>query len=223
MRSESQELGTIVQPPPVGERIAIAGHVWVIEEIDHKRHLIEATQVKGKVPAYFGEVAGDVNTRVLERMKQVLLEREEYPYLMGNARARLAQARHVAANAHIGQEPLICLGGNMWCLFPWLGSYAFLALERFLKIRCADQLGLKGLDSARPYFMQFKMSVGAEDFYRILKEQAELPLDPMELVYPGEVPYFDKYDEFLPEELIRRGFAYGVLDVEGMLNRVREW
>ena len=45
----------------------------------------------------------------------------------------------------------------------------------------------------------------------------------MELVYPGEVPYFDKYDEFLPEELIRRGFAYGVLDVEGMLNRVREW
>ena len=223
VRSESQELGTIVQPPPVGERIAIAGHVWVIEEIDHKRHLIEATQVKGKVPAYFGEVAGDVNTRVLERMKQVLLEREEYPYLMGNARARLAQARHVAANAHIGQEPLICLGGNMWCLFPWLGSYAFLALERFLKIRCADQLGLKGLDSARPYFMQFKMSVGAEDFYRILKEQAELPLDPMELVYPGEVPYFDKYDEFLPEELIRRGFAYGVLDVEGMLNRVREW
>ncbi|MBQ9007653.1 MAG: DEAD/DEAH box helicase [Atopobiaceae bacterium] len=223
VRSESQELGTIVQPPPVGERIAIAGHVWVVEEIDHKRHLIEATQVKGKVPAYFGEVAGDVNTRVLERMREALLEDRVYPYLMDNAVARLAQARHVAANAHVTDEPLICLGGNMWCLFPWLGSYAFLALERFLKIRCADALGLKGLDSSRPYFMQFKMTADADEFYRVVKEQADLPLDPMELVYPGEVPYFDKYDEFVPPELIRKGFVYGVLDVEGMLDRVREW
>ena len=223
VRSESQELGTIVQPPPVGERIAIAGHVWVIEEIDHKRHLIEATQVKGKVPAYFGEVAGDVNTRVLERMKDALREDTIYPYLMENAIARLRQARHVAANAHLTDEPLMCLGGNVWCLFPWLGSYAFLALERFLKIRCASQLGLKGLDAARPYFMQFKMQVDAEEFYRIVKEQAELPLDPMELLYPGEVPYFDKYDPNVPPELIRKGFALGVLDVEGMLERVRSW
>ena len=223
VRSESQELGTIVQPPPVGERIAIAGHVWVVEEIDHKRHLIEATQVKGKVPAYFGEVAGDVNTRVLERMRDVLREDRMYPYLMDNATARLTQARHVAANAHVTDEPLVCLGGNMWCLFPWLGSYAFLALERFLKIRCADALGLKGLDSSRPYFMQFKMTADADEFFRVVKEQAELPLDPMELVYPGEVPYFDKYDEFVPPELIRKGFAYGVLDVEGMLDRVRSW
>lgn len=223
VRSESQELGTIVQPPPVGERIAIAGHVWVIEEIDHKRHLIEATQVKGKVPAYFGECAGDVNTRVLERMRQTLREDRTYPYLMENAQARLAQARHVAANAHLTDEPLVCLGGNVWCLFPWLGSYAFLALERFLKIRCAGQLGLKGLDSARPYFMQFKMHASAQEFYRVVSEQASLPLDPMELVYPGEVPYFEKYDPMVPPELIRKGFAYGVLDVEGMLDRVRSW
>ena len=46
----------------------------------------------------------------------------------------------------------------MWCLFPWLGTYAFLALERFLKLKCAPLLGLKGLDSSRPYFIQFRMS-----------------------------------------------------------------
>ena len=223
VRSESQELGTIVQPPPVGERIAIAGHVWVVDEIDHKRHLIEATQVKGKVPAYFGEVAGDVNTHVLERMRRVLQEDQIYPYLMENATARLTQARHVAANAHLADEPLICMGGNMWCLLPWLGSYAFLALERFLKIRCAAQLGLKGLSSSRPYFMQFKMQVDADEFYRIVKEQAGLPLDPMELLYPGEVPYFDKYDENVPPELIRKGFALGILDIDGMLARIAEW
>ncbi len=223
VRNESQELGTIVQPPPVGERIALAGHVWVVEEIDHKRHLIECTQVKGKVPAYFGECAGDINTHILERMRQVLREEKDYPYLRENARARLAQARHVAANAHFTESPLICLGGKVWCLLPWLGTYAFLALERFLKIRCSKDLGLKGLDTARPYFMQFTMQADEHTFFEVLREQASLPLDPMELVYPGETPYFDKYDEFVPDELVRKGFAYGVLDIEGMLERIGQW
>ena len=223
VRSESQELGTVVMPPPVGERIALAGHVWVVEEIDHKRHLIYATQVKGKVPAYFGDCPGDINTHVLERMRRVLREELVPPYLMRNAVARLAQARHVARNSGVVSEPLVCLGGDMWALFPWLGNYAFLALERFLKVRCAGQLGLRGLDPARPYYLQFKMAVDAPTFFRVLAEEASKPLDPMELVYPGEVPYFEKYDAFVPAELVRKGFACGVLDVEGMLARVRGW
>ena len=40
VRWGSQELGTIVLPPPVGEKIALAGHVWTVEEIDHKRRLV---------------------------------------------------------------------------------------------------------------------------------------------------------------------------------------
>jgi ATP-dependent Lhr-like helicase len=146
-----------------------------------------------------------------------------YPYLRRNAQARLSQARHVARNAHVTTEPLICVGGTAWCLFPWLGTYAFLALERLIKIKCADELGLKGLDSSRPYFMQFTMRADAETFYRVVKRAAEALTDPLELVYPGEVPYFDKYDEFVPEELIRKGFAYGVLDVDGMVERVLGW
>ena len=36
VRADSQELGTIVKPPPVGDKIAIAGRVWVVEEVDHQ-------------------------------------------------------------------------------------------------------------------------------------------------------------------------------------------
>lgn len=263
VRCESAELGTIVNPPPAGERIAIAGHCWLVEEVDWKRHLVYCTQIKGRVPAYFGDCAGDINTHILERMKRVLEEHEAYPYLMGNARARLAQARHVAQNAGIvgaagarhaardeerarpggfpwgdfdarqglpsrgvlanGDSPLINLGGDTWALFPWLGSYAFLALERLLKIKCAAELGLKGLDPSRPYFMQFRMKAHPETFFEVVAAEAEAEFDPIELVYPGEVPYFDKYDEFLPQQLVRKGFAEGVLDIEGMRRRVIGW
>ena len=223
VRSESEELGTIVMPPPVGEKIAIAGHIWIVEEVDHKRHLVYCTKVRGKVPAYFGQCPGDINTRVLERMRDALGEDKSYPYLMKNAVARLGEARSAARLSGITHEPLINLGGDMWCLFPWLGSYAFLAMERFLKLKCAEKLGLSALDSARPYFIEFKMKATREEFFRVLAETAKQPLEPLELVYPGEVPLFEKYDEFVPPELIKKGFAYGILDINGIKNRISQW
>jgi len=98
-----------------------------------------------------------------------------------------------------------------------------IALERFLKIRCGSRLGLKGLSSSRPYFMQFTMKADPETFYKVVSEEAAKGIDPMELVYPKEIPVFEKYDEFVPVELIRKGFALGILDIEGMKQRVSEW
>lgn len=223
VRSGSEQIGTIVKPPPVGDKIAIAGRVWVVEEVDHKRREVYCTLVKGNIPAYFGDVAGDIHTRILERMYGVLCEEKSYPYLMRHAVGRLFDARETFRKSGMKEHPLVHLGGNMWALFPWLGSYAFLALERFLKIRCAGRLGLKGLNASRPYYMQFTMNTDETEFYRIVSEEAGKDIDPLELVYPKEVPVFEKYDEYVPEELVRKGFAYGVLDIEGMRDRVLSW
>ena len=228
VRCDSTEIGTLVAPPPAGEKVAIAGHVWLVEEVDHERHVLYVTQVKGRVPAYFGQVAGDVNTRILERMRQVLEEGATYPYLMPHARARLSQARVAARASGMLRRPLVCLGENdreqtMWCLLPWLGTYAFLALERLLKLVCAAEIGLKGLDSSRPYFMTFVMEADPGRFFSVVTRAARELDDPMTLLYPGEVPYFEKYDELVPESLVRKGFALGVLDVDGMRARVAQW
>ena len=223
VRSESQELGTVVSPPPVGEKLAIAGHVWQVLDVDHKRRLIYCQQVKGSVPAYFGQCPGDLHTKILTRMRRVLLEDRQDPYLMKNAVARLEQARFTAAHSGAAEKPLINLGGNMWCLLPWVGTYTFLTMERFLKIKCADRLGLRNLDSARPFFIQFTMKADESAFFRVLAEEIRKPIDPMELVYPKELPLFDKYDEYLPEELVKKGFALGVLDVDGLREKVLSW
>jgi ATP-dependent Lhr-like helicase len=67
------------------------------------------------------------------------------------------------------------------------------------------------------------MKVSEEEFYKITAEEAAEKFDPLELVYPGETTVFDKYDEFVPEALVRKGFAYGVLDIAGMKKRVLQW
>ena len=110
----------------------------------------------------------------------------------------------------------------MWCLFPWTGTYAFLALERLIKIKCAKRIGLRGFNSSRPYFMQFAMDVSKEEFLEILVEEANKDFDSLELVYPNEVPVFDKYDEYLPDELVRKEFAHSILDIEEMRKCVNQ-
>ena len=223
VRCHSHEIGTIVKPPPVGDKIAIAGQVWVVLEVDHQKHQIYCEQVKGKVPAYFGLCPGDIHTKILEKMVQVLQSDTIYPYLMNNAVVRLNETREMIKNAKIFEEPLICLGGEMYCLFPWLGTYSFLALERFIKIKCAPLLGIKGIDSSRPYFIQFKMKATKEEFYQVLQTEINKEIDPLSLVYPNEIPIFEKYDEYIPSSLVKKGFAYGILDIEDMKRRIKSW
>lgn len=249
VRCESQELGTIVKPPPVNDKIAIAGHVWVVEEVDVKRHVVYCHPVKGIVPAYFGDEPGDIHTHILERMRRLLLEgfesdatgnqklpssagadsnpilrdsSHDYPYLLPHARQRLGQAQAAALHSGLGARWLLPLGGNMYALFPWLGSYAFLALERFLRIKVGPLVGLKGFDSNRPFWMQFTLQVSPLRLAEVMREEIEKPIDPLSLLYPNEKPIFDKYDDRLPVELTRKGFAFGVLDIEGMRQRVEQ-
>ena len=92
---------------------------------------------------------------------------------MKNAVARLEQARFTAQHSGAEKDRLISLGGKMWCLLPWMGTYPFLTLERVLKIKCAQRLGLKKLDTARPYYMQFTMQADADTFFRVLREELE--------------------------------------------------
>lgn len=218
----SEELGTIVKPPPVGDKIAIAGRVWLVEDVDRQRHQVYCHQVKGRIPAYFGDVPGDIQPKILQRMKKVLAEKAIYPYLLTNARARLTQARDTAQAAGLPQKNLIRLGGKMWCLFPWTGTYAFLALERLIKIKCGEKLNIRGFNSSRPYFMYFAMDADEAEFWQVLSQAATSDFAPEELLYPKEVPGIDKYDEYLPARLLRKEFAQSILDIAEMKSCVQE-
>ncbi len=223
VRDAHQELGTIVNPPPVGDKIAIAGHVWVVEDIDYKRHLIHCSKVPGNVCPFFGLCPGDMHTRILERMRKLLSEKSTYPYLMPQARERLKETREIAMATGIDRSPIVHIGDDRYCLFPWLGTYAFLALERFLRKICARPMGLSGFESSRPYFILFRMNSDAATFFQLLQNQTARDFSPMQLLSPGENPLFEKYDSFIPAELVRKGFAFETLDIAGMKKRIAEW
>ncbi len=223
VRCGSDEIGTITTPPPVGDRFALAGRVWEVEELDVKRRLIYVKAVEGKMEVSWPGDYGEINTRVLERMKQVLTEDTVYPYLKPNAQARLEAARMAARNSGMLDHSLICLGGYTWCLFPWLGTRSFRTMRKFITHN-AGRFRISGLEFDGCCYMTFKME-GTND-YELISELSKLAerdgINTEELVAKGEVPLFEKYDTFIPDSLLRRQYAADRLRTDEVELRLKQ-
>lgn len=221
VRCGSDEIGTITTPPPVGDRFALAGRVWEVEELDIERHLIYVKGVDGKMEISWPGDFGEVHTRILQRMRQVLEEETEYPYLKPNARKRLGVARHVARNTGMLDRSLVHLGGFSYCLFPWLGTRSFRAMRKILA-RHTGRLGISGIEHEGCYFITFKMSHGtADDLIALLADEVRAGgFDPESLVGSTELPVFEKYDDYVPPELLRRAYAADRLNVAEAEERI---
>ena len=208
VRAGSDEIGTITTPPPVGDRFALAGRVWEVEELDIQRKLIYVRQVDGKMEVSWPGDFGEIHTKIVQRMRRILEEDTVYPYLKPNARKRIEVARHVARNTGMLEHSLVCLGGYTWCLFPWLGTRSFRTLRKFIA-RNASLCKVSNLEFEGCYYMTFRMERGNDyDLISHLHGIAETDgIDCETLVQSGEVPIFEKYDEYVPGELLRKAYA----------------
>ena len=223
VRCGSDEIGTITTPPPVGDRFALAGRVWEVEELDIQHKLIYVKSVEGKMEVSWPGDFGEVHTRIVQRMRQVLTEDTVYPYLKPNAQKRLDVARHVARNTGMLEHSLVHLGGYSWCLFPWLGTRAFRTMRRLIA-RQGNAFGITGVEYEGCYFITFKMAKG-NDYELISRLAEELRihgLDAESLVSSGEVPVFEKYDDYIPADLLRHAYAVDKLAPAEVVKRIEE-
>ena len=224
VRSGSDEIGTITSAPPVGDRFALAGRVWEVEELDIPHRLIYVHPVKGKMEIQWPGDYGEVHTRILERMYQVLAEDTEYPYLKPDALERLRLARAVARNTGMLENTLVHLGGYTWAMFPWLGTRSFRTLRRFMG-QFADEYKISKMEFEGCYYLMFRMERG--DGLGLLHAMGErirrdgISLD--HLIGLSECPVYEKYDGFIPAELLRIAFREDKLRSDEILSRSEMW
>ena len=202
----AEEIGTITTPPPVGDRFALAGRVWEVEELDIPRRLVYVRPVLGKMQVSWPGDYGEIHTKILKRMQRVLAEDTVYPYLKEGAAHRLEVARRLARNTGITDHTLLHLGGSTWCLFPFLGTRSFRTLRRFLAAN-AHALGISGIEFEGCRYITFHTENTREEFLARLASVSICGIDVDSLVPPSEMPLFDKYDAFIPGELLRHAYA----------------
>lgn len=224
VRNGSDEIGTITSAPPVGDRFALAGRVWEVEELDVPHRLIYVHPVKGKMEIEWPGDYGEVHTRILERMYRVLAEDTEYAYLKPDALERLRLARAVARNTGMLENTLVHLGGYTWAMFPWLGTRSFRTLRRYMG-QFADKYKISKIEFEGCYYLMFRMERFdglslLSDMGRRIREEG-ISLD--HLIGLSECPVYEKYDGFIPSELLRIAFREDKLRSDEILNRSEMW
>ncbi|GET39774.1 DEAD/DEAH box helicase [Microseira wollei] len=215
VRDESMEIGTIILPPPIGERLTLAGRTWEVIDIEPKARTLWVKQVEGIAnSAWQSRSSSNIHTKILARMRQVLLEDVEYSYLQKGAKERLKAARQLARINEIDRSNTILLEERAYCIFPWMGTVAYRTLERLLNFFGREALNIRSIGGVSPYFMIVKLGKGKnESFSDELVKLCNQEIAALDLVGDAEAPKLQKYDEFIPNNLLRKAFAFDYLDV----------
>ncbi|MEM7348819.1 MAG: helicase-related protein, partial [Chloroflexota bacterium] len=205
--AEGGEVGRIMRLLPKGERFALAGRSWEVVESSPGQQSIFVKAVPGQAEGVWLGGGGEIHTRVLQRMQQVLLEPDVYPYLQPGAKARLVQARALAQRVRLDQRQLIQLGHGVIAFVPWRGTRAFHTLIRVVQTKLATPLDLSIVESRAPYYILLRCTAGTTILQYALSRLQNSELTPEDLLDKQEAPEINKYDPFVPPTLRRKGAA----------------
>lgn len=211
VRAGAREIGSIQSAPPVGEVFRLAGRAWEVLELDEERRIVFVKNARGRTPASWTGEGPPLHRRIAQRVRQVLAENIQYPWLKPGAQQRLASARRLARASNFHRQSLHDTGRGRWLLLPWSGTREVDTLLQILK-----RSGLKTRGIAHPWSLEIR---GADKtdiragFARLLDNlpgaevlAADIP--------PAELP-IGKFDRYVPESLLRKAQAADVMDVAG--------
>jgi ATP-dependent Lhr-like helicase len=205
---------------PAGERFALAGRTWEVVDIVAEQRVLVVKRVKGSLKTHFiGGHGGDVHGRIVERMRRVLEEDTVYPYVTERAATRLAEARQIARTSGIPAGPtLVPLSREKVAIIPWAGSRGL----RTLALRIT-QGGFATVARDGFYLTLRAVSGGMEEIANGLAALAQEQWDAEAMAGDLDLAFCiqAKFDEFLPDVLLRKSFAATYLDAEEAAERLR--
>lgn len=175
-------------------------------KIDHGSKRVSVSPAKGwKQPQFSGGI-GALHPVITQRMKRVLIDESGYPFLNIVATQLLAEARQVFVRAGLdAHDALISLNGVEW--FPWHGSRVLLTLEL-----CAKADGLK-TDRDDLSIRYQKLAVADFVGHRARIASGAFTADQLMMLVPDLQR--DRFDEYVPEALLRQAFVAEALDLPG--------
>jgi ATP-dependent Lhr-like helicase len=212
----SEEIGSITTVPPPGYCFSLAGKLWKVEEVDHKHKSVYVKAAKGKVDTLWLGAGGDIHTKVVQKMREVLSDTVIYPYLSPQAVNRLERARRLARESGLLKQVVIPAGGDSLYILPWVGSKSFRTLERLMKHNLSDKLALRSVVPMEPYYFVVSGKVDGRTLLAEIMSECRSAEDASALLSEDEAPYLGKYDEFVAPPLIREAFAVDGLDLNGL-------
>lgn len=220
----NRTLGTVPVDSPLlpEQHIIFGGRRWRVTEIEADKKVIYVEATKGGQPPEFSGRGMSVHDVVRQEMLAIYRE-NDYRIAVGNQRVDYADAaarglfaegcdnfRHYnLQNAHFISHDRHCY------MLPWMGDKVVNTITALL-MRC----GFK----ASSFAGVIETGDSTVDSVRHALKEMLLSGLPSESELAADVPekYLDKYDEYLPEPLLVKGYGAKAYDVEGTRIWLRE-
>lgn len=218
--NEIGKLGSLLLP---GERFPLAGFMWEVQEALPKQRVMLVKKVAGRMRYIWPGDVAPIHTRVVQKIRKILFEINEYSYLQPGASLRLNQARKLAREVNLDSQYLYMLAEGKYCLFPWLGTTAYRTLERVLKTSDPKFLEFSKISGQSPYYLRFECE--PMDLKTIEEYIQSLVITTNEhmLYDEKEKLLINKFDEYLPLTLQQKSFIFDHLDLPHLKQMVKDW
>lgn len=204
---KGKSIGSIQHIPSVDDLIQLAGRIWSVTEYFPKEYRAEVVESNGTVSTPWSSSIPKVDTRILMKMKEVLLSSDEYPYLDDSARSCLEHCRELASESGIGQTFVPIENG--FRIYPWLGDRQFDSLERIL----AQLPGVYITYCRQPYFIDVSTGCSEKKLRKLISEVRNDP-DSFDPEVDQKDLQIGKYDRYVPNALLLKQFMADEIDLD---------
>jgi ATP-dependent Lhr-like helicase len=215
VKCKSEEIGSVSVCFPVGSRFALAGLAWEVVAVDQDNSCIFVEPVKGiSHNDWMGFQSVQHHTRVIQKMRDVLLSDADYAYLSPIAHEKLSFFRELAHNSGILHNNVVELSPNRVALFPWVGTKALNALlyalmQKGYKVEVVNEVTaiVSELENAH------ELELYLENIKSNPPNKEDLPIpDNVKPLMRG------KFNEFIPNHLLRKQYIADYVDLIDLLH-----
>ena len=222
VKDESRAIGTVDKIYPAGTHFSLAGRTWETVEVNQKGKVIFVKLVPGVSTVDWDvDFNSELHTVLVRRMRSVLQSDDDYSYLSDSCRERLTEIRNIARNSGFLSDRVVKLSENRYAVFPWIGTRELFTLH-FLLLRRRIKSKIPWRTSV---YLEVTFGGGTPDAKKILEEMIDAisvsEEDPYGLPLPNKIQIENKYNEFIPPELLKKQFLFDFLDFGGLKEALR--
>lgn len=205
---KERNLGRISPRPDLqqGSCLLLVGRLWEVKDIfEDKQQVLVEPAIEARDVMFLGTGIPEMHPRIAQRVREILTSDKSYSYLDTNAQLALADARRLSLDSVIDQKKIFELSGS-WVILPWTGTRSARTLQYWFQA-----CGLKAEFPMMmfPWVMTIRKAEPNETREHFLSRIQEVVASGFELEdivnnIPIEIQRIHKFDEFLPDILIRK-------------------
>lgn len=213
VRGKEGDIGTLDTCPMVDEVFVLAGKTWKVTAVEVAKKIIYVTLVKNRrVPSWRGSGA-HIHRKVVERMGRILGEDVIYPYLKEGSVDSLEKARAYAREIDLLSQSYFRYGTNSFYYCPWVGTKELMTVKQLFAVGLKDVLGVRSVVGGLHY-LQVTADCPVEEISTRVKEVCGDFHRPEWVLPEGMAPKIDKFDWFVPDDLLRKSFLFHEMMLE---------